>query len=442
MTVKTRPKPTRKTGSYRPPSARRPSGSPRRRRPSRSGITSRIQNFFNVNGTVYWPLAGAAVGIVLVFAFLGPLINAMEAVLRTLGFGVAIVLLAVALDARSAFRQPQITKDYLRMFAGLHLLGAFLVGLMGAIQPAWTIGDVHFADVNLGGNAGKFLVQDPISVLIWLTIGGTGFSLVWPRRAGQIGRGLREIGRFVASLELPQRTFHAIASFVAVLLPRPDDRYDEDDRALLDTPYVGQHDEEWEESEPVIEEDEPEPEPEVKAKKDLIVSTEPEDEPEGMQPGLPMGRPAGRGWELPPVSALVAAAEVEVRAAGQRCARAADRRYARFASASTHASSQINEGPTVTQFGVEPGWEVKTRTVALKDERGKPMFDPQGRAAHAPGDRLADARPREPHHGAAERPRAGAGRAVAPHRGAGAGQADRRHRGAERTRRRSSRCAA
>ena len=32
----------------------------------------------------------------------------------------------------------------------------------------------------------------------------------------------------------------------------------------------------------------------------------------------------------------------------------------------------VNQGPTVTQFGVEPGWESKTRTVPLKDERGKP----------------------------------------------------------------------
>lgn len=40
--------------------------------------------------------------------------------------------------------------------------------------------------------------------------------------------------------------------------------------------------------------------------------------------------------------------------------------------------TQINEGPTITQFGIEPGWEIKTRTVALKGEDGKPLKDEHG----------------------------------------------------------------
>jgi S-DNA-T family DNA segregation ATPase FtsK/SpoIIIE len=36
---------------------------------------------------------------------------------------------------------------------------------------------------------------------------------------------------------------------------------------------------------------------------------------------------------------------------------------------------QINEGPTVTQFGIEPGWEIKTRTIIEKDKDGKPVLD-------------------------------------------------------------------
>ena len=40
---------------------------------------------------------------------------------------------------------------------------------------------------------------------------------------------------------------------------------------------------------------------------------------------------------------------------------------------------EINEGPTVTQFGVEPGWEVRSKDVLLKDEQGKSMLTPDGR---------------------------------------------------------------
>ena len=41
--------------------------------------------------------------------------------------------------------------------------------------------------------------------------------------------------------------------------------------------------------------------------------------------------------------------------------------------------AQINEGPTVTQFGVEPGWEIKTRTTQERDSAGRPVFDRNGR---------------------------------------------------------------
>ncbi|MDZ7726859.1 MAG: DNA translocase FtsK, partial [Dehalococcoidia bacterium] len=40
---------------------------------------------------------------------------------------------------------------------------------------------------------------------------------------------------------------------------------------------------------------------------------------------------------------------------------------------------EINEGPTVTQFGVEPGWEVKYKDVPLKDENGKRLIGADGK---------------------------------------------------------------
>src|SRR5262249_57325793 len=40
---------------------------------------------------------------------------------------------------------------------------------------------------------------------------------------------------------------------------------------------------------------------------------------------------------------------------------------------------QVNHGPTVTQFGVEPGWEVKYRTVTEKDASGRPVLDKDGK---------------------------------------------------------------
>ena len=40
--------------------------------------------------------------------------------------------------------------------------------------------------------------------------------------------------------------------------------------------------------------------------------------------------------------------------------------------------AEINRGPSVTQFGIEPGWEVKTRQVAVRGSDGKPLLDDDG----------------------------------------------------------------
>jgi S-DNA-T family DNA segregation ATPase FtsK/SpoIIIE len=41
--------------------------------------------------------------------------------------------------------------------------------------------------------------------------------------------------------------------------------------------------------------------------------------------------------------------------------------------------AQYHEGPVVTQFDVEPGWEIKTRLVTERDKDGKVVFDKDGR---------------------------------------------------------------
>ena len=372
MTVKTRPQNTRRTGSNRP----RRSGTPSRRPPRRSTtLSERLQQ-----PHVLWPAAGAAVGLILAVVFIGPLVDSAEAVLKFFGAGTLLIIAAIAWDTRQAMRRPDLTQEFLRLFAGGHLLGVFVFGVLALLLPAWSVGDVHFAEVSLGGNFGRFFTGSFPGVLVWLTIGGTGFSLVFPGRAKQIGRLMLEGGKWIASLEIPQRVGRGLGAFLASLLPQPRDDYEES--PLLDQPYVPTLDEEWEETEAVIEEEEEEEEESApkakKSKKDAIVTTEPEDEPEGLQTPLPMGRPAGRGWELPPIGALAEAADIEVRPLDNETrSQLIVETLASFGVDARVVS--INSGPTVTQFGVEPGWEVKTRTVALKDERGRPMYDTSGK---------------------------------------------------------------
>jgi DNA segregation ATPase FtsK/SpoIIIE, S-DNA-T family len=373
MAVKTKPRPIRRASSYQPrrdPSA----GRPRRNKPRRKRGSSAIPQ-----QVLPGLLVGAGVIIVLGVVFSGPLVNALEAVLRGVGLAALLLVVAAALDAGVALRRLQLSSDFLRTLAGGHLLLVFAFGVLGLFSPGWSIGDTHFADVTLGGDAGGWLVGSPLAVLSWLFAGAAGFSLTWPKRAGQMSRGAVLASRWIASLEIPQRLAHGLAALMTMLMPRPEESYDD---YADPQPYLPKHDEEWEETpllEQPAEEDEPEPEPEPDPKTNMLVTSDAEDEPAGYQQTLPMGRPAGRaGWELPPVNALAEAADVEVRPLDNE----ARSRLIVDTLASFGVDSRvvaINQGPTVTQFGVEPGWEVKTRSVAVKDEKGKQVFDRDGR---------------------------------------------------------------
>ena len=76
------------------------------------------------------------------------------------------------------------------------------------------------------------------------------------------------------------------------------------------------------------------------------------------------------GWHLPPVNILDASPEVQFTDAdNQQRARLIEETLASYGVNATVV--EINAGPTVTQFGVEPGWDVKYREVKQKNEDGK-----------------------------------------------------------------------
>ena len=84
------------------------------------------------------------------------------------------------------------------------------------------------------------------------------------------------------------------------------------------------------------------------------------------------------GWQLPPIELLQ-----EPRPSRDRKHDNAARAQLivdTLASFGVDASVvEINEGPAVTQFGVEPGWEVRSKEVPVKSADGKPVIGPDGR---------------------------------------------------------------
>src|SRR3990172_2626185 len=125
MPVTTKPKPRhnpRRATSYRP----RTSSAPRRRASRKAGL--------NLSGAMKTPqavwLAGGAFAVAAITVVLTAplLVDGFEALLRTFGLCLVLLVAGVAVDTRIALRRPQVDQRLLRLLTGSHLLGLFAFG--------------------------------------------------------------------------------------------------------------------------------------------------------------------------------------------------------------------------------------------------------------------------------------------------------------------------
>jgi S-DNA-T family DNA segregation ATPase FtsK/SpoIIIE len=289
------------------------------------------------------------------------------------GLGLALVVLGVVMNVRFALKRPALSPGLLRLWAGCHLLGVFVFGILALYAPHVTVGNVSLQETTAGGDLGRLMTGDVMGVLVWLTVGLMGLGLVWPPGARGAFAAVSALGQYIASLGIPQRMWESFVTFVKSLVPSG-----QDDTAIpRKETYVPQWDEEWQEA-ALPEPDEVDLALEASEEETAEESAVQDVEPDAYQHELPIGRPSGRGWELPPLDLLMEAADVEVRPIDNEArAKLIIETLASFGVDARVVS--INQGPAVTQFGVEPGWETKTRTVQVRDERGKPVYDRDGR---------------------------------------------------------------
>ncbi len=328
--------------------------------------------------------------------WLAPLVvDAFEAVLALFGIGLVLLLIAIVLDAGTALRGSlTLNRTFLRIWCGLHLMLLSAFGVLGLFNPGWNVSDVSFREVSAGGDLGHLFAGSALGVLAWAAITLTGAGLLWPPAARAAGRAGLALLRGLASLELPQRAGEALRSFFTALLPESADEEEGDSEA---EPYVPTLDEEWTEPPQAMKEAEPAPPIAIEAESEVeeqeekpasasseededsvIVTSAPEEKPSSYQRALPMGRPSGSGWELPPIDLLTETSEEELRPADNEAR--AQLIVDTLASFGVNARVvSVSQGPVVTQFGVEPGWETKTRTVIARDEKGKPVYDKDGK---------------------------------------------------------------
>jgi len=344
-------------------------------------------------GTVLVVLAAAALPFLLPLA--GIIADARDELVRFLGLHVfTLVVVLASSGLLIAFRRGDWAVRRRRHLIGaLGLLG-FLAGILGRWYPNRMVGDTDLTVHSAGGDLGRALADWPTGVGMWALLGVVGFTLLWPRSAaallrampGVAGRGLQ----WLWEQRLDRLALRGLAVLFTPLarLMRP--------RRELD-PEFGRLDASTSAGAEALAEIAGPATPELAAAVGaaLAEGDEPasktappppvaeEDERPATQIPMDMETPADQlrhaadGWQLPPVTVLAAAPPGHARALDNE--RRAELIVETLASFGVDASVvQINEGPTVTQFGVEPGWDVKTKLVTERDAAGRPILNADG----------------------------------------------------------------
>lgn len=336
-------------------------------------------------------VAGLA-AVPLLLPVLDLLADLRDSVLRLLGVhaltAVVLTVLGVALSMLRRYEWLVVRPRYV---AGVLAMVVFSAGLLAFWTPNERIGGVDLHIVTAGGAFGRSLLTWP-AIVPWLGSFFVGFALIWPETAAEIAR--------TAPGAAARGTFAGLSwVWAAVLVPgfwgvrdgierlrQPSTDWDEDedldgfdededyeDGAFEDEEGEGDWDEDeepapakpapkarapWPETKPVAPRQVAMAIPEAEPVRDIVRSTD--------------------GWQLPPITLLE-----DPKAISKQKAADTQRRAALIVDtlASFGVDSrvvEINEGPTVTQFGVEPGWDVRTRTVQERDIDG-PIFDDEGK---------------------------------------------------------------
>lgn len=259
------------------------------------------------------------------------------------------------------------------------LAALFFAGLFGLVRPDVSLGDVSLNDHTAGGDLGHRIVSNPIAVLLWLACGIAAFSLAFPALAAQGVQNAPDAARTVWDWRIPHRlAFYARRTFEYIFPTRPAPKGSR--KVPIDTEMWARASGTAVAEPPQEEELEP-----VQAGlfDDADSEDDEEDDDEDDEPAVTVderGRRRSRdGWQLPAMDVLADKPPPEGGAADNAIRAALIEET--LASFGVDAKVvQINEGPTVTQFGIEPGWEVKTKTVIERDAEGKPLVGKDGQA--------------------------------------------------------------
>ena len=350
-----------------------------------------------------------------------PFADQRESVVHWLGGGAYLLatvfsVIGVLIGVQRVRKTVRNDRRLLRQSGGAGLAALALWGVAGAFTPNASLGGVSLEQYGAGGQVGAWLDSPVGWVLIVAGLVGA-FVLIAPSAARaiakatqhQLGRGLRYVGRELkeqgprAMLALARAAGRGLihlgifmwagcrwagrevrSSIVIVVAQWRESRSSGPEpisapqAASAQSPTAKRRMAHGQAAWPPMSEVVVEPlEDELEvAEAEEPIAPSPPAELAATSTLRTLDRTAADGWRLPPVELLDPDPTATLRSGAQEQANIIERTLASFGVDAR--VTQINEGPTITQFGVEPGWEVKTKRVPVKDASGTQQMDEHG----------------------------------------------------------------
>ena len=294
----------------------------------------------------------------------------IDAVAKASGVLVFVLAAAVALVGVLVWRRDLgLLLLYPRVLLAAAPAFLFMAGILSIARPDWRLGSESLAAASAGGELGRLLLGSPFGVAGWLASGTALVVIAFP--LGVRATLLRTPGAIatVWSWQVHRRLLHiaaAVFDFAFPTKPPPDERPSQS------TPSWLPDEDEGDDLVPA-----PAEIPDERMRQgQLPVNWWEGDEEQSV--AVP-AKAVATAWKLPPMDLLAAAVPADEAARPDNALRASliVDTLASFGVDSRVA--QYHEGPVVTQFDVEPGWEIRYKQVAERDRDGKPVLDRDGK---------------------------------------------------------------
>jgi S-DNA-T family DNA segregation ATPase FtsK/SpoIIIE len=305
-----------------------------------------------------WILLGVIVLVVLIIIFRTPINNFFVNVFLAIGWGIIFVVAAILMLAILTWRRNLSSLYYYwNRWLGIFAFVLAAWGLLGLIQYT----GYKLTEKGLGGTFGASLVGNPadttgtfLGVLCILAYIIIGFFFIMPHQSWDVVKGF----------------FKRLYSIVTVKLSRKPPVQERELPPQYHPPttlsgedksdYSSITKESPEESKPVISVT---PTPAARGIRQVAEDVWKKYGQSGKLVEID-------GWKLPPIDILDTSPEVQFSEADNlQRAKLIENTLSSYGVDAKVV--QINAGPTVTQFGVEPGWDIKYRDIRVPDRDGK-----------------------------------------------------------------------